>query len=587
MKYIPGLDGLRAIAVLAVVAYHAGLPVPAGFVGVDVFFVISGYLITRLLHEELQGSGRIDFTAFYARRARRILPALTLVVLITLVAAVELLPTAEQRQAMRSGAAAFLFAANVFFQAAPPGYFDPAAEQQPLLHLWSLGVEEQFYLVWPLVLMLARGRPVILLGAVALASFALAELVNGSAAFYSMPARAWELALGGLVALRPLPIPRGSSWIGVATVLIACMLPIAHFPGIGALPAVVGSALLIAAIQNGERSALLESKPMVGIGLISYSLYLWHWPALVLGRRMEIEPLALVVLAFVLALASYRYVEMPVRRRSWHPRWIVGAGLTVIVCGGTAAAIQAHQLGKRMSSIAAGPSIYSMDCDDWFRSAKVKPCVFGPQNATHTAVVMGDSVGLQWFPAWIAIFDRPGWKIVVLTKSSCPMVDQPFYYDRLKREYTECAQWRKASLARVSAMHPDILILGSTYNYGFTPAEWTAGTSRVLQAVHGTVRRIAIVRATPLPSINPSQDPRVEAQVFQSITAAVSQFGNVSTIDMNDRVCPKGICRLAADGCTFFRDETHITSTFARSLAPTLAIRLGVPYEGTTQACSW
>lgn len=556
MKYMPGLDGLRAIAVLAVVAYHAGLPVPAGFVGVDIFFVISGYLITRLLHGEVMLKGRIDFMAFYARRARRILPALVVVVLATLMAAGPLLSPVEQQQTARSAAAAFLFAGNVFFAALPGGYFDPNPDTMPLLHLWSLGVEEQFYLVWPVVLLLARKHPVRALATLAVVSFIAAEwlLLSGhsQAAFYQMPARAWELALGGLVALRPVRMPKGSAWVALAVVIGACCIPLSDFPGAGALPAVLGAAALVAAVQSGDRCALLESKPVVGVGLVSYSLYLWHWPVLLFGGLLFVPALLLVAFAGILAVTSYRYVETPARRAERRPRREVFAALTVVMVGFTAA----MTLPKPVEAL---PSIYAMGCDDYTSSATVKPCTFGPATG-KTVVVMGDSVGLQWFPALQQVYKD--WQIVVLTKSACPMVDASFFYDRIGREYTECSTWRKAALAKVAEMHPDMVILGSSFDYPFDRAQWTDGTTRALRTL-ADIPNIRILRPTPLRD-GPLAKPDA---VSGWIAAGVKDFPNVQLVGMNDLLG-------APDA---YRDEQHLAANFVKTLSAPLAERLAIP----------
>ena len=211
MEYRSEIDGLRAIAVSSVVLYHAGVG-GAGYVGVDIFFVISGYLITRILTAEHAAAGRIDMLAFYARRVRRILPALVLVVLATVLASCIVLPPYDElRAAASSATAALLFVANLYFEFSTGGYFDPATDRLPLLHLWSLGVEEQFYLLWPLVLALvlrlsARQAGVcvcLLAGLSLLGAELLLHLGYTDAAFYQMPARFWELAAGGAIALWP------------------------------------------------------------------------------------------------------------------------------------------------------------------------------------------------------------------------------------------------------------------------------------------------------------------------------------------------------------------------------------------------
>ncbi|MFL6592997.1 MAG: acyltransferase family protein [Luteimonas sp.] len=558
MKHLRAIDGLRAIAVLAVMAYHYGLPIPAGFVGVDIFFVISGFLITKLLHDELKRAGRIDFVEFYARRARRILPALVVVVAATLAASALLLSPVEWHQTVQSAAAAFVFVSNLFFNAAPTGYFDPSPDSAPLLHLWSLGVEEQFYLAWPLVLLWTRRSPVRSLSVLAVASFVAAEamMLSGHAqgAFYQMPARAWELALGGLVALRPMAMPKGSAWAAAAVVVGACFVPLADFPGTGALPVVLATAALIAAIQAGDRCTVLESPPMVAVGLISYSLYLWHWPVLLLGKLLLVPVASLAALSFVLAVISYRFIETPARRNTGKPRQDVGAALAVLVLGVTTAMVL-----PKMEPVAAPPSIYAMGCDDWIQSATVKPCNFGSANAKHTAVLIGDSVGAQWFPALLPIYTRPEWRLVVLTKSSCPMVDASFYYERIHRQYTECSQWRTRALSQIRAAHPDVLVMGSTYDYPLDEAQWLAGTQRVLALVSPTAGEIRILRSTPIPGRAASEG----VGVFASISQAARHFPNVRVVDMNDLVRANG-----------YRDSQHLAAPFAASLSGPLEQRL-------------
>jgi len=288
IRYSQEIDGLRAVAVLAVVFFHAGFGPGAGYVGVDIFFVISGYLITSLLHNEWSTTGRIDLTAFYARRVKRILPAMLVVIVATVTASTLLLsPNGEVTEVARSAAASLTFAANFFFQANTGGYFASASDRMPLLHLWSLAVEEQFYLVWPIALLIlmrwGRARTRSVLACVALASISLAELLiflGSNAAFYQMPARLWELSAGGLIALSPTSKLTGggrSVALGMAILALAIAIPIEHFPGLGALPAVVGTTAVLlgvhAAAGTGFAGSLLCTRPMTFIGRISYSLY--------------------------------------------------------------------------------------------------------------------------------------------------------------------------------------------------------------------------------------------------------------------------------------------------------------------------
>ncbi len=328
------IDGLRALAVVPVVLYHFHVaPFGGGYVGVDVFFVISGFLITGLIHAEMR-SGEYSLAAFYERRARRILPALFAVVAAAAVAALFLLFPADLRRFGESVAATALFVSNFdFWQQS--GYFDAGAEAKPLLHTWSLAVEEQFYLLFPLLLGLFRsaGRRGLLLlaGGLALASFGFglwAVRAYPAMAFYLAPARVWELMLGAILALAE--VPRPPRWIAEALSLLGlALLAVAVFafspdtpmPGANALLPCLGAALLIYANGAGDTLAArgLSLRPMVFAGLISYSLYLWHWPVFVFARYLRVAPLgaaetlALIALSVGLAVLSWRFVERPFR----------------------------------------------------------------------------------------------------------------------------------------------------------------------------------------------------------------------------------------------------------------------------------
>ncbi|MDB5499456.1 MAG: acyltransferase 3 [Phenylobacterium sp.] len=333
------IDGLRAVAVLAIVAYHAfPLWVPGGFVGVDVFFVISGFLITGIIARQ-RDEGRFSYLAFYLRRARRIVPAY--VVVLAAIAALSCWLLLPNRLTWVGGplAASGLFLTNIAFTTAY-GYFTPGAQQNPLLHLWSLGVEEQFYLVWPLLLALlslTAQRWVRLAAAAGLMILSLAAAQwlighNGSVwAFFLFPTRAWEFLAGGFLALAPRFAPRGpvsanaAGVVGLALIVgsVALLNEATPFPGLSAVPSCLGAALALwsGIGRNPAATALLRSAPAVGVGLVSYSLYLWHWPALIFGKeyaQRELRPLeiaALLALSAALAVTTWRFVEQPWRRR--------------------------------------------------------------------------------------------------------------------------------------------------------------------------------------------------------------------------------------------------------------------------------
>lgn len=359
LKYRPDIDGLRAIAVLLVVAFHAAPGVvPGGYVGVDIFFVISGFLITGILQRALEAE-KFSLGWFYSRRARRIFPALVMVLLFVCAAGwFLLLPDQYERLGQHvAGGAAFISNLLLWQES---GYFDAAASSKPLLHLWSLGIEEQFYIVWPLLLFVAHRLKLHLLGVLAvvvLFSFVFSVWqvsVDPVAAFYSPFSRFWELGLGGLLACHGLQetrvaIPRWWSEIKAVAgcVLIALVVLLldkdSKFPGWWALMPTLGAALLISAGPGAWiNRRVLSLRGMVAIGLISYPLYLWHWPLLTFlhihesGDPSRASLAAIVLLSFVLAWLTWRFVEKPVRfGQGKHTRFRLGVvcGLLVVMCG--------------------------------------------------------------------------------------------------------------------------------------------------------------------------------------------------------------------------------------------------------------
>jgi peptidoglycan/LPS O-acetylase OafA/YrhL len=578
LKYNPALDGLRAVAVLAVVAYHAGLPVPAGFAGVDVFFVISGFLITRLLHDELQGSGRIDFMAFYARRARRILPALVVVMIAALGLTFLLLRPSSLAAAAKSAAAASAFVANFFFQARTGGYWSEDAARMPLLHLWSLSVEEQFYLLWPLVLLASRRRPALALGCIAFASLGLAEWwswSNPQAAFYQMPSRAWELALGGLVALQPVKPPRGSAWLGMIVVLAACFVPLGHFPGLGALPVALGTALVIAALQAGQRVAALESRPAVFVGLISYGLYLWHWPLLAIDHAMNNGAssipvrLAIVALAFGLAVASHRYVETPFRRlRAPSRRTVVAGSVVLAMFACTAFAVGSRPVAFDAAARAA--TDFPSNRFTCHQQALGPPtplaeaCKNRPGNPD--VVMWGDSMALAWQPY---AFARRG-VVADYSRDACPPFDVG--------NGTARDRWCEAFDAMVwpRALAADTVILAARW----TGYDSIAGLEAVMRKLDR--QELVIIGPTPtLPARVPDcigmHDPDACSVTRASFDAAAApartelkrlarKYG-ATYVEPVDFFCTPETCPAVRDGLPLYWDDKHVSSRAARAFS--------------------
>ena len=356
-QYFPAIDGLRAIAVSAVIAYHfSPALLPGGYLGVDIFFVISGFLITKIIWTELQ-AGEFTLLRFYERRIRRIMPALLAVLLVSGIAALVILLPADLIGFGKSAIATLLFAANIYFWR-DTNYFARSAEEKPLLHLWSLGVEEQFYLFFPLLLMLvvsfARSRVFALVVLLTICSLALNSAMHAiggaNPAFFLLPSRAWELGAGALIALAPVswthPSGRrahGFAVAGLILIAIALFVPLPRGALIpAALPAIAGTVLLLWVIlgRTSPFGGVLSTKPMVFLGQISYSLYLWHWPVIVFAKYYLVREFTLVesllalVLMVALATLSWRYLERPFRRGSMSLRRV----LTLTGAGSLAAA---------------------------------------------------------------------------------------------------------------------------------------------------------------------------------------------------------------------------------------------------------
>ncbi|MBA2743613.1 MAG: acyltransferase, partial [Chthoniobacterales bacterium] len=341
-RYRPEIDGLRALAVIPVVLFHMGLGCPGGYVGVDVFFVISGYLITRLIYGEVH-NGTFNFISFWERRIRRVVPAMVVVLLFTFVAGWMLLLPDHFRMFARSAMAQVGLVANVFFQK-QSRYFAPASETMPLLHTWSLSVEEQFYIAFPLILFFAAKRSTLtvrstitLLLCVSLLVSIYSTYTNAAKAFFLLQSRAWELGIGSILAVLPAWklarkwIMELLSWAGVAFIVAAIVFYDSHtrFPGIAALLPCLGVFLFIWANSYEMTSAgrSLAVKPVVFVGLISYSLYLWHWPLIVFAKYASgsqwnwnevsvVQKLLFLVVIVGTSTASWRWVETPFRRRT-------------------------------------------------------------------------------------------------------------------------------------------------------------------------------------------------------------------------------------------------------------------------------
>jgi peptidoglycan/LPS O-acetylase OafA/YrhL len=657
LSFRPDIQGLRAVAVALVILAHAGVAgFAGGYVGVDVFFVLSGYLITGLLLEERVATGTIRYGEFLARRLRRLLPAMLAMLLVVLIVSTIVLTPFEMRQQSRSFPYAAAWISNFFFSFAERDYFLALQDHDLFLHTWSLGVEEQFYLIWPwLVLLfvgfkarvadrLSQGK-VILVGfaMVFVASLVLSIYLSANLpllAFYMMPSRFWQFALGSGVYVgmhmafdwRAVSMGRKGkigAWIagltGVMLVICSAVLlsPDISYPGWYALAPSFGAALLIAAGRISDRAAagpILSSGLFVWIGDRSYSLYLWHWPILILGTATGISglvagKLVLVALTVALAMLSYRYIELPFwkgRFRTAIPKHVVVYAVTTIIVSVTAYnALERQVFGSSVESLVADgydprmdadPRVYlsGLHCDTGHFATQVVPCALGNPTGERLAVLLGDSIGAQWSPAVSEIFPSPEWQILVLTKSACAIVDKTWHYNKAGGDYTVCTEWRNMVLDYIDMIAPDVLIIGSSATYNFTATDWVDGTTRVLQRVAPSVGHVVLIAGTPHLSFDgPSclEDPwrfsfrlingdreceeaMTETRsdvVANYLRQSASGFVNVGVVELGGLVCPDGRCAAqTTDGVVIFRDEKHITASFARSLVPLFKNRLEV-----------
>jgi peptidoglycan/LPS O-acetylase OafA/YrhL len=567
----PDIEGLRAIAVILVLLDHAGLAqVSGGYVGVDVFFVLSGFLITGLLLKETRETGSISIRSFYARRARRLLPAATLVLLVTVLLSYELFGQLRANRVAEDARWAALFASN--FRSIQQGtdYLGAQQEPSPLQHFWSLAVEEQFYFVWPLLILLlasvAKGVPMRLKLGVALtliigASFAYSvhlTSVDRTTAYFSPLPRASELAAGALLAVVSpwlLRVPRMAgivaSWAGVAVILWSAVTFDAHtvFPGAAMAVPVVGALLAVAGgsiAPGGGAEVVLARSPMQWTGQMSYGIYLWHWPVILLaagyaGRELSVrENLLLYVPAIAVAAITFSVIEDPIRSAKslrQRPELVsVGLGVALVAAsfGTVSAMMGANQLaGEKtdaqiaievpstegvLRAVSAGADVtdwpeqpqrivneaYSDECDVTRRDTTSSLCEFGNLDADRTVVMFGDSHGTMWIPALDRIGKEHDWKVIQLTKPGCVAPDLQIWSNSLGREYAECDQWRDWAVSQIADIEPDVLLVTSAGKGiyladGGEPTQdglddaWRAGLGSTLDAVAPHAGRVVVI----------------------------------------------------------------------------------------------
>ncbi len=571
----PDVEGLRALAIVLVLLCHAGIGFAAGgYVGVDVFFVISGFVITRMLVAELDATGRLSLSGFYARRVKRLMPQALTVMLAVVVAASLLLSPLGAESVAGDVKAAGVYAMNFRLSAGAVDYF-ATGEDRPLDHFWSLAVEEQFYLAWPLLLLVvawrggSRTHRRLLLAMGAIAAVSLAHAIGQAAtspeqAYFSPAARAWELALGGIVAIALLGRSLGrrwaaaAAWAGGAAIAVAATRfgPATAVPGLPALLPTLGAAALLAAGSSGAASLPtrgLSTRPARWIGRMSYAWYIWHWPVLVfaaapLGPLSTPGAIAVTMASLLPAMAAHRWIEEPMRRSRIHvrrPRLTLGGVVAcpaLAVAGGIVlsaslpstpllAASQvegAPQLARTqaLQSSASGLRPRPPDADkDRGRSYEdgclvgerriTSPrCEYGDRDARKTVVLFGDSHAMQLFPALDRIARGRHWRLVQLTKAGCPPPRLRLIFTISGREYRECDRWRDYALRRIASERAFLVVAASSAHYTVLDAKGRrmdrdAGARALagaypaaLRRLRSVARRVAVVADPPRPPVD-------------------------------------------------------------------------------------
>ncbi len=659
----PDIEGLRAIAIGAVLLFHAGVPgADGGFIGVDVFFVISGFLITGLLVREWSSHGHIDLLVFYARRFRRLLPAALLAIAVTTIASWLVLSQLRFPSVADDAAAAALYVSNIRFALNAIDYLGSEVAPSPLLHFWSLSVEEQFYLFWPLIIMvslrlLTLKRLWLVVGGVVIGSYVLALIWTDIAApwaFFSLPTRAWQLGVGALIAIGLIRLPRQlppmaaatSVWLGLAVIVVGVVTigSDTPYPGAAALIPVAGTALVII---GGSHSSTLPSRLLATrfprwVGRISYSLYLWHWPLLVLvpialGIDSVAFNLFLVVVATGMAWASTELYEAPIRQGrllAMTPRKNVITAVVASVLVATAAlaagAINEGPKGTRDdgavspsgtigAAVRSGPvpadltppltgaywdlpDGYDDDCHLDFPEVEAPGCTYGPEDAATTVLLLGDSHAQQWLPALQSLAEERSWRLRAITKAACPMIDATVWNGPLKRGYRECDEWRERALRLIEEEDPALVFVSSADMYELVDEggarleegdEAAAAEALTRYLARMTERAPVIVLAdTPRVGYDPAEclatsddvadcdidRERMFDAAYARIEADAAAAAGADLISAADWLCFEDDCPLIRGSKLVYRDRHHLTATFAALLSQ----RLGAAIDAAT-----
>lgn len=645
-EYRADIDGLRALAVLLVLLYHLDFGVTGGFVGVDVFFVISGYLITRQIVSEYEQTGGFSIAGFYARRARRILPALFLTLALTGIASFLVLSPEALTEVGGSTLAATTSVANVFFWMAS-GYFEAEARTQPLLHTWSLGVEEQFYILWPLllVMLLKLSRRLACAGVVVAtaASLLSSELLMrahvgvladvpgayriyeepANAAFFLAPFRMWEIGAGALMVwVHPLERARrvagelfagaGLLAIGVAALRYTSDT---DFPGLRAALPVAGSMLVVYAGSAQTLGSLLRNRVAVSVGKASYSIYLLHWPLLVLSGQYVFDDLSGVqrvvigLVALLAGFASYRWVEQPWRSASASP---LPAARLAVVCVGSAAVLSILGVwfwaGDGLSW-RVPPGRQGLTSQEWRAAERpfcrswrigfdraLLPCQ-NERGAPRTIFVWGDSHALHLVAGISNAY--PEYNVYAFYKAGCLPVNGLGLDDHVdtRAATATCQQQNRTALQLLRRQAPSVVVLSASKRGA--PAEVAAATDTLRTTLRGAGHEVIVlgdfirpgkwlVSCRAVPDWLIDDDfvarrcaPRSSVIAMEMRYLDIFLAGVPGAVDVRSVQCPDGSCRFFDDdGTPLFRDSHHLnvlgSTTFLAELHERLGIASGV-----------
>lgn len=616
MKYRADIDGLRAIAVLPVVLFHAGLtPLTGGFAGVNVFFVISGYLITKIIYSEIQNK-QFSIAVFYQKRADRLFPVLISVLLVVGITGYLASPPSEYKSILKSIFSAGTFTSNIFFWKTQD-YFSASAFTLPLLHTWSLGVEEQFYIFFPIYLIIAHKLKLIKQAVILalIASFSLSVVFiekSTSATFYLLPFRAWELMVGSCIALGMIPTIRSKRTANYLAVTGTALLAFTYFsfskdtlfPGYNAIYPTLGAALIILSGEQGDSfiSKILKHGPLVLTGKSSYSIYMWHWPIFVFYGLIfdypdsNLEKILLVALALAVGFLSWKYIEGLTRGKlaklSFRKTAFISISafspILIICIMGIMSAGMPWRVGaasQQVEKFSHDYSAYRKTChlDDKFYRQYSDTCILGSPNTQPDTIVWGDSHGVEIAAALAEHFEKTNRSLRQITYSSCtPAIG----IDQIGRK--NCKQHNSDTLSKILAdTSIKNIILLAYYSSDLKKfSAFEQGYSATVDALSASGKKVVVSYALPQTVANAPTILARRLMFYSDLksTQSTEQFiqKNKLSFELVDKLSTKdniisvrsyqafcnNECLLGDDQGIYFFDGHHLSMYGARKLVP-------------------